>query len=386
MYQTTIGKVSGSTATDTTGKMLYIAGAAPVVPGQQVWTDGKIIYGNTYGGGEAPVITPILSGIPYLSRDGILYIYDKYAEKYKEKSIDAGYTVNNTSTFKGFYSGFNVMDATISPEGDLLELGYYEYPDADHPLIIKKNGEEIKTISFSSYKNYNMATVEAMQNETINGILKNPLLEKWDAPEAANYESNVSIYHGLIHPNGSYNIFIVINNSIANENIKMIVGGAYGNGSWDIGYNYNYWIRSASSEYLVISEDGIQQFYYNASSNCRHSKNGYFAAGWQMEGFDNVYSFELPHTTEQNAVEWKLDNYTATMTKDNTTVNGVSFPSWSLLVDCWELPNGKSLIIDRYHDLYKCEGENREQLQNYGYTFRTAYLKNIKIKKVASYD
>ena len=58
LYQTTIQSVNGTTATDLQGKMLYIAGNSPITQGQQVFTDGKIIYGNTFTGGQSPIIIP----------------------------------------------------------------------------------------------------------------------------------------------------------------------------------------------------------------------------------------------------------------------------------------------------------------------------------------
>lgn len=145
MYQTTVSNVNGTTATDTTGKVFYIAGNNNIVRGQQVWTDGNIIYGNTYGGGESYI--PMSLGKAYL------YYYDTveyFTEnlKFKELTQTNAYTFTCSDKGEIFITANNTIDACISKNNDVYEVretkkkvnGVTEY----HYFLYKDNKEIIE--------------------------------------------------------------------------------------------------------------------------------------------------------------------------------------------------------------------------------------------------
>ena len=139
MYQTIIASVSGNMAADINGRSFYIAGSSIVTPGQQVWTDGKIIYGNTISGGESFI--PISVGdiawlIPYQE----IQIIDKSLDKVKKLcDTNAGYITYDKKNFNAFIGGhwqklpaikdYTMLDACYNNDGDLLEIGYVGRPN-----------------------------------------------------------------------------------------------------------------------------------------------------------------------------------------------------------------------------------------------------------------
>ncbi len=139
MYQTTISSVSGNMAADINGRSFYIAGSSMVTPGQQVWTDGKIIYGNTISGGDSFI--PIsIGGIAWLIPYQEIQLIDKSLVK-KKKLCDtnAGYITYDKKNFNAYVGGhwqklpaikdYMVLDACYSKDGDLLEIGYVDKPN-----------------------------------------------------------------------------------------------------------------------------------------------------------------------------------------------------------------------------------------------------------------
>lgn len=121
MYNTTIANVSGLTATDTAGKRLYITGNMHVAPGQQVWTDGNIIYGNTYGGGDSPVI---------VSSKGFIWL-DYY-------SHTLYYTDNINKPFKELGNTDSLL-ITTDDKGNLYDFGEYVQPDEPISLMVESD-------------------------------------------------------------------------------------------------------------------------------------------------------------------------------------------------------------------------------------------------------
>lgn len=139
MYQTTIQSVNGTTATDSNGKVYYIAGNNPIVAGQQVFTDGQIIYGNTFTGGQSYI--PVSNGgilwlIPYKE----IQLIDKSLTKIKTLcNTDANFMTYDKKNFNAYVGGhwqklpaikdYTVLDACYTKDGDLLEIGYVDKPN-----------------------------------------------------------------------------------------------------------------------------------------------------------------------------------------------------------------------------------------------------------------
>ncbi|MBE6105312.1 hypothetical protein [Anaerovibrio lipolyticus] len=101
MYQTTIASVNGNMAADIKGRSFYIAGSSMVTPGQQVWTDGKIIYGNTFIGSQSYIPTPTNGGIIWLIPNKSIWYTDTKLKPFtKLCDTEAKYiTCGNKSQF-----------------------------------------------------------------------------------------------------------------------------------------------------------------------------------------------------------------------------------------------------------------------------------------------
>ena len=132
MFQTTIANVMGMMATDIAGKVLHIAGASPVVPGQRVWTDGNIIYGNTYGGGDAPIFIP---------RNGFIWL------DYYNHCIM--FTDNINKPFRKLCDTDSLL-ITSDDKGNLYSFGDYISSDEHISLMVEPdacmNGEDVYSI------------------------------------------------------------------------------------------------------------------------------------------------------------------------------------------------------------------------------------------------
>lgn len=132
MYQTRISAVNGTTAIDTAGRMLKIAGSAPVVPGKIVWTDGVVIYGSIPSGGGNPVI--LCYELVTIDSDLNLYAIRGAALRFlgKAQNIMLGsmtrdkYAVwrDNEGYFENgrLVAGRNTICAGYSPAGDVISL------------------------------------------------------------------------------------------------------------------------------------------------------------------------------------------------------------------------------------------------------------------------
>ena len=132
MFQTTIANVMGMMATDLAGKVLHIAGASPVVPGQRVWTDGNIIYGNTYGGGDAPIFIP---------RNGFIWL------DYYNHCIM--FTDNINKPFRKLCDTDSLL-ITSDDKGNLYSFGDYISQEEHISLMVEPdaciNGEDVYSI------------------------------------------------------------------------------------------------------------------------------------------------------------------------------------------------------------------------------------------------
>lgn len=132
LYQTTIANINGITATDTTGKMYYIAGNNPIVAGQQVFTDGIIIYGNTYGGGDSPIIIP---------KNGFIWL------DYYNHCIM--FTDNINKPFRKLCDTDSLL-ITADDKGDLYSFGDYISPNEHISLMVEPdaciNGKDLYSI------------------------------------------------------------------------------------------------------------------------------------------------------------------------------------------------------------------------------------------------
>ena len=239
MYQTTISSVSGNMAADINGRSFYIAGSSIVTPRQQVWTDGKVIYGNTYTGGQSyiPIIT---GGIPYLtdSEKGIIRIYDRKFNHYKTLECSGIESIVNNDKYvyilkDGHWYGeknieyagndWYTLDACVNDKGDLLELGFdtrdnlqigsMPFLDSynDHknpaPVYIRKNGEIIGEVDWKGFYNRYGSEAENLSSIGLSMLKGNPYYEKTRVTRQRD-EIRTDLISGNVHPDGSWNVWI----------------------------------------------------------------------------------------------------------------------------------------------------------------------------------
>ena len=172
MYQTIISSVSGNMAADIKGRSFYIAGSSMVTPGQQVWTDGKIIYGNTYTGSQPYVPTPASGGILWLIPYQEIQVIDKSFKVKKLCDTASNYITYNKKNFNAYIGGhwqklpaiqdYTMLDACYSKEGDLLEIGFVGKPNYLKGYAGKT--EAIHIIEESSRMQSSGATVTRWKN------------------------------------------------------------------------------------------------------------------------------------------------------------------------------------------------------------------------------
>lgn len=132
-YPTQIESVGNGTATDVQGKKLRFVGNLPCKAGDTVWTDSKVIFGNS-----TPKPAPLLDDM----RAGIPVVADKIKDDEEKKS---GYLLPNgnfrkrklaadewiVNDEKNYEHGDeeNIIDAEIDDNGDIWTVkdGFYRY-------------------------------------------------------------------------------------------------------------------------------------------------------------------------------------------------------------------------------------------------------------------
>lgn len=141
-FETTIQSINKNVITDIQGRKLSTIGDLPLVVGEKVWTDGKIIFGHVFEGtAKPPIGNP---GIPVLG-DEIAYDGSERIEEHngyykqngtfrKFKVLKGDAIVNDANNIKKIdyvFQGKKVIEAELSDNGDLfvVTVGYYEDGD-----------------------------------------------------------------------------------------------------------------------------------------------------------------------------------------------------------------------------------------------------------------
>lgn len=293
MYQTTIANVNGTTATDTTGKVYYIAGNNNIVRGQQVWTDGNIIYGNTYGGGQ--------SYIPMLGK-AYLYYYDTveyFTENLKFKNLTQTDAYTFTCSDKGevFITAPNTIDACIGKNDDVYEVretkkkvnGVKEY----HYFLYENNEEIIEIADLFSDKIDLSEYIEQWYTYNLEHGQKTVGYDKnGDKLPYRIKKNETTVYKPiLVHPDGTWNAFAQVNLSFYLEgtvekelNHVEVVHREYDE-TWGTGDNQSYYIVSKEGDWTGSSSvyEGHKHFGPEAHLNneCTVERD--------------VYTYFIPH-------------------------------------------------------------------------------------------
>lgn len=161
MYQATAEIVDGSKVF-AGGKWLTCIGNKNVRVGDRIWTDGRCVYGYNQESQSPIVITPPVKeefGIPILFSNGQAATYcqnrlifhdakftpkTRYPYGYINSYASGGYVAH---TFNLNYRAdrfFNVDDA-----GNIFDAKLREYPKDCYNIVIKKNGDIIKTLDLT---------------------------------------------------------------------------------------------------------------------------------------------------------------------------------------------------------------------------------------------
>ncbi len=218
MFQTTIRNVAGMIATDIAGKALHIAGAAPVVPGQKVWTDGTIIYGNTYGGGDTPIIIP---------KNGFIWLEDN----------SIWFTDNISKPFEKLFDTDSLL-ITADDKGNLYDFGEYVSEDAHISLMTESDAcidDDNNALSiYITGTEWYRDEIKIYKNNTKTGSINftEHFKSSWESL-ARSYGSggevhsspwsHASVCRLAIHPNGSWNALVQGTASAGSQNISVTI-------------------------------------------------------------------------------------------------------------------------------------------------------------------
>jgi len=127
-YVTTIQSVKNGFAIDTQGRNLSFIGYLNVKQGDNVYTDGTVIFGNVPPKGEPVIIDEQVSGIPVLGstippRHNEVRGYFTQQGKFKKYKIKAdGWLVNDKKYFAHDDGEQNIIDAEFSEDGKLYTV------------------------------------------------------------------------------------------------------------------------------------------------------------------------------------------------------------------------------------------------------------------------
>lgn len=267
MYQTTIQSINGITATDSQGKVLYIAGNSHISQGQQVWTDGKIVYGNTTAGGGSfvPACNPYI--YLFFHNNPVMYSDKKLSKNLKMLCNTSAKKI--TCSDRGDVRAVNEksIDACISDEKEkpvLYELSI----NKDNELEIYKDSKKKATV-----------TAESLCEELGQYVSSFPA-EIWgEKPpgqgEGLSYEIKDKKYQidkAVIHPDGSWNAFSV-------AQIKFEV--AYGSETI-----LTDEIETYSEDYLVIAGQELWTHKGNVmgQDTFKYDEDDYDTGYWVING------------------------------------------------------------------------------------------------------
>ena len=217
MFQTTIANVMGMMATDLAGKVLHIAGASPVVPGQRVWTDGNIIYGNTYGGGDAPIFIP---------RNGFIWL------DYYNHCIM--FTDNINKPFRKLCDTDSLL-ITSDDKGNLYSFGDYISQEEHISLMVEPdaciNGEDVYSIRIIGtewqrdligvFKNGDRIGSVNVTEYFKSGLENKAKSLGWGGEVKSSPSSQCYVNRLTIHPDGTWIGLIHVNASAGSSTLEV---------------------------------------------------------------------------------------------------------------------------------------------------------------------
>ena len=175
MYKTRIRSLYPGGAIDCSGKKLSFIGNLNVQEGDEVWTDGNVIYGNEHVRGESFIPAPESEAIPVRATGFIGFVNERGRLKTAGITDDA-YILNGKSDF--FHgSEERTIDAEVARDKEDNEIGVYTavYNKAETTgaIQIKLNDKAVETIDLDDYKDEQIvsakesATVEAENIECL---------------------------------------------------------------------------------------------------------------------------------------------------------------------------------------------------------------------------
>lgn len=116
-FKTQISKVNVNSAVDVSGRRLVFAGNLPCQAGDFVWTDGRVIFGNTQTQAAPYFFNDSTGGVPVLT-DTLRGYFDKNGNFKSYKIANDNWIVNDQKIFA--HGNSDIYDAEISYDGDLL--------------------------------------------------------------------------------------------------------------------------------------------------------------------------------------------------------------------------------------------------------------------------
>lgn len=116
-FKTQISKVNVNSAVDVSGRRLVFAGNLPCQAGDFVWTDGRVIFGNTQTQAAPYFFNDSTDGVPVLTNTLRGY-FNKNGNFKSYKIANDNWIVNDDKHFA--HGNSNIYDAEISYDGDLL--------------------------------------------------------------------------------------------------------------------------------------------------------------------------------------------------------------------------------------------------------------------------
>lgn len=124
-FETTIQSINKNVITDIQGRKLSTIGDLPLVVGEKVWTDGKIIFGHVFEGTSQPSFGT--GGIPVLGTiddDEKMRGYIKDSGLYRKYPIAEGDYILNAKQ-KYYHGASDILDAEVALDDKGNEIGLY---------------------------------------------------------------------------------------------------------------------------------------------------------------------------------------------------------------------------------------------------------------------
>lgn len=164
-YQTTLQSVGDNCAVDVFGRSLKFIGYLPVQPGDIVWTDGNVIFGNVPP--RSTAIDGIIGGVPVLGDNNLRgYVTKNGKFRYFRIYDKDNNIINDNKYFRHGDGIFLDVEIGRNNEGAPVVFNVFQ-EDADIAKIcIHKNGEQIKEVDFEHNDDLNISKKHAEQLES----------------------------------------------------------------------------------------------------------------------------------------------------------------------------------------------------------------------------